>query len=536
MNNKTLQKKSKIKAKGTLVKEEVLSSPITTEVNELTSEGLVKPPSIASSAKKIKKKISIETKEAVATIAEMGRNLKKGVLGIKKEEESMKESEVLELKEYYKKTLLKDPKSEQGLSIRSFLENLRDPNLRKARMPEIIETHADISFSDQEVSISGGSFRLARGNWIQIDTGSKERNEILKGVLEELGEPLNQRLSKPSIQPTAFLHYYDSIIEILMSLEGKKAQSIEKKYENQAKLISWLCMAYLEIIEETGQEPVENVQDPSNRPYKSSTGGVCLFKDILLKQTLESTPPEGTPTLTRNDIEKKINSSISSRISTREAAELSCVLAEREIEPFKHKYKRETLFKMRAYLATQFFDHAKVHRAEDSCPEDRLLAQKPRYKTPCVWLVIHRNNQRAEILAVKPTTNVTYWGNPESEKEKYSIVPVLQPDKFWEKINPQVIKDNFLKHQTIITWSVMLFSVATLCLGMFTSLPEGSSSETQVQTASTITNVANETPKEIGKNLEIKEISPNNVGGPYNISVNSPTKKTSLNNKTSMEW
>lgn len=471
--------------------------------------------------------------ETLVEIVEIGKTIKNGIFPPKTEEVlSAKKQE--ELYFAYKTILIKEPPQGKN-ETREFLTQLRDPNLSKARMPEMIESHADISFIEDELTINGGPFRLVRGNWIQMDLGSKAKNETLRLVLEKMGEPSNTRLSKISMRPSTFLYYQTGLLEILQSLDKKKNSTTNKKYENQTRFISWLCMAYLEIIEEQNQDPLENLDLESQRNFKSPSSGIAFFKELLLKQAIEKDAPEGTPNPPQSSIASKVSSSICTKISTGDAVALACVLAEREVEPLKHTYKRETLFKMRAFLASRFFDETKTHRKEDSCLDDKLLSQKPRYKTPCVWLVVNRSNQRSEILAVKPTTNITYWGNPDSEKDKYSIVPINQPQSIWKSIDTAVIKQTIIKHQSLMTAFIVLFSFVILSLGLFTGLPQG---REKPQASSLNSGIFNSSPENniIRKNLEITELSPNNVGGAYNINVNSSSKKKKTSNSNSMEW
>jgi hypothetical protein len=479
-------------------------------------------------------------KEVLGEIVDIGVNIKKGLFA-SQEKQSLNELEKTELLKAYKETLSKTYETKQGRIISEYVSQLRDPNLSKGKLPEIIESHIDISYIEEEVTISGGPFRLARGNWIQIDLGCKDKNDTLRLALEELDEPTNPRLSKVSILPTTFLKRFNAIIEILRGLEKKKTSTTDKKYENQANLISWLCMAYLEILEEESLEPSDDISKPTGRPYKSQNTGIPFFKTCLLKQSTEEVAPEGTPIVDSKAIKHKVASSISTNISTKEAVELSCILAEREIEPFKHSYKRETLFKMRAYLTSKFFEEAKTHRHDGDSIDDHILTQKPRYKTPCVWLVVHRNNQRSEILAVKPTSNVSYWGNPDSEKEKYSIIPINQPQRIWDSINTKAIKKQLIKHQTPITLGVVLFSLLSVSLGLFAEMPSGSDSKQRVTNLTTQRGPFEEeglkpSTNVLEKSLEISEISPNNVGGTYDMNVNTPVKNKVTSKSNSMEW
>lgn len=520
MNNKIIQPKKTSPRQGSKSK---------------TVDSIAEEATISNPLKKQRgrpKKLTV-AKEAFEGIVKIGKTFKKGFFS-PKAERSLNKKEKEDTLSTYKTLLCQEPKTQHALLTRCFLKELRGANLSKGKMPGIIESHADISYADNEINISGGAFRLIRGNWIQIDLGSKDENEALKTTLEQLGHPTNQKLSKVSLLPSSFLYHFEGLLKILSSINKKKNSSADKKYENQARLISWLSMAYLEIIDEQNQEPPDDLEKPSQRPFRSSSSGLALFKEILLKQAIESQAPEGTPTISNSLITSKVAQSISTKISTKEAVDLACILAEREIEPLKHTYKRETLFKMRAYLTSKFFEESKKHRNEEASPDDKILSQKPRYKTPCVWLVINRHNQRAEVIAIKPTTNVSYWGNPESEKDKYSIIPINQPQSIWDSIDTQAIKQNLVKHQTPITWAVVLFSIASLSLGMFTELPKKENSAPFTQkppiTKTSMTNLGLE------KNLEVGEISPNNVGGAYSMQVNKPTKKTITSNSNSVEW
>jgi hypothetical protein len=509
-----------------------------------TEEAPTKVTADTNTKKPRKTKKTAMAKQTLENILEISKTVKKGIFPPKS---LQKDSTKIEgdLLENYKAILRKTPVTKLGQVAKSFLSELRDQKLKEGKMPEVIESHADISYIEDEINISSGPLRLARGNWIQLDLGSKEANEQLKTALEELGEPTNPKLSKISMLPTTFLMRNEAILEILRNSEPKNSTTF-KKYENQVKVLSNLCMAYLEVVEEGLQDPPENATTASTRPYKAACDAVAFFKKILLDQAVGQSIQDGAPNPSDKEIASKVKNSISTTISTKEAVELSCILAEREIEGFKHSYKRETLFKMRAFLASKFFNEAKKYRGEQECPEDRILGEKPRYKTPCVWLVLHRNNQRSEVLAVKPTTNVSYWGNPDSEKDKYSIVPINQPQNIWDKFNKQVITEKIVKHQSSLTWGLVIFSILCLSIGMFAELPEKRNaplsdginqpqSQTQSQTQ-TQTQKPAEQNNMIEKPLDISEISPNNVGGAYSMRVNTPAKNKAISKSNSVEW
>jgi hypothetical protein len=511
---------------------------------------------IATRVKIIKDKLPKLAKTKVSEIVAITKTLKQDLVKVaRKNEDNTKEEDTAALKKKYLVLLGQQPKSNLAIEAREFLKGLREQNLSNAlgsKMPEVVESHVDISFAEEEISVNGGPFRLARGNWIQLDLGKKEKTDALKQALESLKEPSNKKLTKVSMLPSSFLFHLEAILEVLnLNTNGEEPLSAaEKKCLNQIKLLTWLCMAYLEILEEKGQEPPENLEDlnrMTHRPYKSPTSPIGFFKTILLNQAVEEEKPVGTPDIKDSEITLRVAQSISTKISTREAVELSCILAEREIESLKHSYKRESLFKIRAFLASKFFEKVKKHRGDQDCQADRLLSQKPRYKTPCVWLVVNRNNQRSEVIAVKPTTNVAYWGNPDSESERYSIIPINQPQSIWDSFDARAIKEGVIKHQTMITWLVVAFSMLSLSLGVFTELPkeernyekynsiaEEAPGETQNNGLILTTNSSDE--ESMKKNLDIKEISPNNVGGEFNININSPQKKKVMANSNSVEW
>lgn len=498
-----------------------------------TKEAAAKEASLKPQPKKRgrPKKLSI-AKDAMATIAELSQSIKTGLLSRLPtgEQKPLDQKEVDKLSELYKSMLEQAPKNKLGKLCQDHLSQLRDSNLSKARMPEIIESHADISMLNESININGGYLRLARGNWVQIDLGSKERNAILKEVMQKMGEPINAKHTRTSILPTTFLKRIDGILAIIESLNPTASNAEKRDNENQTTLISWACMAYLEIIEEQGQEPPEDVAKPSQRPYKEANNGIALLKNLILEQANESVPPEGTPVIEEAEIRRKIQSSVSIGFTTREAAELSCVFAERELEAFKHSFRRETLFKMRAFLSSKFFEIAKQYRAEGGCPSDKILTQKPRYKTPCVWLVINRDNQRCEILPLKPTTNVTYWGNPDSEKDKYSIVAIEQPQTIWDSIDIKALKQSFIKHQSLVSWSVALVSLFIVALGSLVKLP-GSHNQSQQKV-----DVAIEQDDLSPMNFDLSENLANNTKGNYSLNIKNPSNKNSTSKQNSMEW
>jgi hypothetical protein len=549
MNKELTKKRSKSTKRGTDVRAiEGLETPIPNNEELPTLEK--KEKSISGKVRSIKNKLPKIAKDKVSEIVEITKTLKRDLVkATSKPKDATEEEITASLKKEYLDLLGNSPKFTLAKETREFLKELRERNLSDptgSKMPEVVESHIDISFAEEEVNINGGPFRLARGNWIQIDLGKKEKTDALKQALESLGEPNNKKLTKVSILPPSFLFHLETILEVLglnTNKEGRLLSATEKKCLNQVKLLTWLCMAYLEILEEKNQEPPDDLSKISQRPYKSPTSPIGFFKTILLNQAVENEKPVGTPDIKESDITVKVAQSISTKISTREAVELSCILAEREIESLKHSYKRESLFKIRAFLASKFFEKVKEHRGDQDCQADMLLSQKPRYKTPCVWLVVNRNNQRSEILAVKPTTNVTYWGNPDSESERYSIVPINQPQSIWDSFDAKAIKEGMIKHQTMLTWLVVAFSILSLGLGVFAELPkedrdykkyDGTSGKNQDNGLVVTTNSSEE--GFIKKDLDIKEISPNNVGGEFNININSPQKKKVMANSTSVEW
>jgi hypothetical protein len=406
-------------------------------------------------------------RKSVGESAKRTMNVLKGIIspvGAKEAltaEERTKENEEI-------RTCLGKPRepSALGRECLSFLSELREENIRMGRSPDRIESHADLQKLEDVINLGGSHLKLAKGNWIQLDLGDKERNEILKEALVECGETINERLTKPSVGPAGFLKRIDSLLEILERNQTEKTQS--RKLTNQARVLSWATMALLEIWEEGSEDPLEDATGKSTRGDRYGKEGVQLFKRLLLEQSLEEEPPTDTPRLSEKEMEDRLGLHGRRELTAAEAAYLAAVCAELELEKFKSSKKRETLFKMRAWMASRFYEVAKKHREAGHSKSDFILPQKPRYKTPCLFLARHKHHERTELVAIKPRENVAYWGNPESEKETYALVRVQQEEKksLWEKLRPkpEMVKAKVLEYQVWIAWAAVL-ATALLFLG-----------------------------------------------------------------------
>lgn len=208
-----------------------------------------------------------------------------------------------------------------------------------------------------------------------------------------------------------------------------------------------ICESYLEILEESGLEPLERGDDHSGRQPKWNPE-VAFWKNRLLNQEDEK-PPKGMPTPTKNEMDKACEAEVKGKLSNGDAVQLAVILAERCLKPLQKGKRRETLYRMRCELASQYFEHLKNWR-EDGHPADRILKAKPRYKTPCLMLVRHPSNEHMEVVTVAAQTAITYWGNPEAEPENHEIVRYEGRTCSWTAELPKALKSRNAKRSLLL--------------------------------------------------------------------------------------
>jgi hypothetical protein len=347
--------------------------------------------------------------------------------------------------------------------ISDFLISLRDYNLKAQRMPEAIESHCDLCDLDDKINLGAYGLRPARGNWIIIDTGSKQKNEILLDLIKQKSLEYNSRLVLPSLSPIGFLTKAGTILRLLSDEGPERTKGASKRLYNHGRLLVYACMAYLEIIDEEGRTAVLDVDQEPTRPpttHKANTE-IAWFKTELIKQSKKESLFEqyDLKEIGDNEIEARINFNGRGDLTSQEVISLASRLSEELLIPYKQSKKRETLFKMRAVLTSKIFDKIKGHRKQGLSMNDCILPEKPRYKTTCLWFVRNSIDSRPEILPVETSTNLYYWGNPNSEKELHAIVPVYKQKRFWN-VDPQEVKTKIIENQSWLSW----FAVGILSL------------------------------------------------------------------------
>jgi len=351
--------------------------------------------------------------------------------------------------------------------IAAFLECLKDYNLKNNRMPEAIESHCDISDLDEIVNLAAYGLKPARGNWLIVDLGSKQKNEVFQEVIKEALLEHNPRLVLPSLSPIGFLTHINSILKLIEQEGPERAKSASKRIQNHAKLLSYACMAYLEIIDEESQPPCPDVDDEPMDwdSRKKKLGGInsatAWLKAELLNQSKAAIVDKEVIDISEETISSKINFSGMGNLTNHEAIAISSRIAEELLIPYKQKRKRESLFKLRAALASKVFEQVKKHRKKELSENDRILPEKPRYKTNCLWFVRNTKDLRQEVLPVETSTNIYYWGNPNSEKDLHAIIPIIKPKKMWKiNIDREEIKTKIIENQSWLSW----FAVGVLSL------------------------------------------------------------------------
>lgn len=343
--------------------------------------------------------------------------------------------------------------------VEEFLNSSRSPEIKKGELPSHIESHAEIEPLAE--ALRPGDVTLLKGNRIAIDLGDKEKNTSLREKLEERGLLADPRLVGPTVTPAGYLKTLPAI-----STEILKNKTDRDRQKSAAKLqaICNICLAYVEVIDECGQEPTESADETSTRPSRRSAA-VAYAKIEILNQTKSDPWPTDCPILDPSQIKKQVSAECRSEITTGEACQLACILAEREIAGLRHSKKRETLFRMRAHLAHLFFEETKKFR-KGAHPDDFLCPQKPRYKTSCIMLVRHPKHERSEVVLVKPQSSIDYWGNPEAEKATHALVA----QKEETKISP--VKVYITKHPNLVPLAILIAIGLLIQIGLMLYLPK----------------------------------------------------------------
>jgi hypothetical protein len=396
--------------------------------------------SIASIREKIAPKKSIIEKEQVWTTDERN-NFKRTVQQILKR---------------------KDSDFEIKGEIEQLLSCLQDYSLKEHRMPEAIESHAEISELDNTINLAAYGLKPARGNWIICDLGSKQKNECLIEALKEMGLEHNSRLVLPSLSAIGFIANVGNILNLMISEGPERTKAASKRITNHAKLLCYACMAYIEIIEEQAKQPCPDVDEAtqtSHRFTRVPNSPISWLKKELLKQTYTNKDEKDLNSITDEEIKNKINFNGAGDLNNHEAIAITCRISEELLIPLKQKRKRETLFKLRAILASRIFEEVKKYRKGELSQLDHVLPEKPRYKTGCLWFVKHAKDLPPEVIPVETSTNLYYWGNPNSEKDLHAIVPLVTRKRQWT-FKKEDLKTTLVENQSWLSW----FAVGVLSL------------------------------------------------------------------------
>lgn len=298
--------------------------------------------------------------------------------------------------------------TQAGAKFAAWLAQTECPLMRAGKMPDAPESHADIE--PETLGLRPGDASVVRGNRIAI---SCPNSEVAAGLAQKTGG--EQKGDTLTVECVGFLKHF-ILLANACNKPGKTGEKVMAKFIRLGEI----CSAYLEILDEMGGEPLPNADEFSNRKPKWDPARAAIKASLLLQADKEKVV-EGTPLLSPEEIQDKAKKECRPELSTGEALQLAVILAERELAGMKTSRKRETLLKMRAQLASAFFEACKGYR-KDGHPGDRVLPQKPRYKTPCVVLIRHPKNEHVEVVCINPQSSISYWGNPEAEKEKHAII------------------------------------------------------------------------------------------------------------------
>jgi len=309
--------------------------------------------------------------------------------------------------------------SEMVRTAKAFLQNSRSARIKQGLMPETPESHAEIE--PLFAGLRPGDISALKGNRLTIDPADKSHVPLLKELLAKCGTEAPGRSTGPTTTPAGFLYHLEDIYRIT----GKDSPRMQEKTAGKLKHTAEICMAYLEILEEMELEPLPNGDEFSHRASRDNAG-VAAAKEALLAQSFADPEPEGTPVVSAASIQEELSGECKPGMTTGEALQIAVILAERKLEHLRSSKKRETLFKMRCHLAHKYFEATKKLRKEGH-RGDMVLPQKPRYKTPCVVLVRHPAFEHAEVVCIQPQSALSYWGNPEAEKETHAIIRSKQP-------------------------------------------------------------------------------------------------------------
>lgn len=296
---------------------------------------------------------------------------------------------------------------------REFLKGSRNEKIKKGLMPDTPESHAEIK--PLFAGLRPGDVAPLKGNRLSIDPEEKEDAKFLKELFKQHGTAASGRTTAPATTPAGFLFHLEDICR----LTAKPTADGQEKTAAKLRKTAEICMAYLEILEETEQNPLPNGDEFSFRT-KRHNAAVGAAKTELLAQSLAEPVPEGTPRVSPEAMASEVGED-NGGITTGDAVQMAVIFAERHLKPLSKERKRETLFRMRSRLAHDYFELTKKLRREGH-PDDCLLPQKPRYKTPCVMLVRHPVHEHCEVVCIQPQSALSCWGNPEAEKADYAIV------------------------------------------------------------------------------------------------------------------
>mgnify|MGYP003585929494 CR=1 FL=1 len=298
--------------------------------------------------------------------------------------------------------------------VKGFLETTRSGRVKRGLMPETPESHADIE--PLFAGLRPGDINALKGNRLTIDPTEKTHVPLLKQLLRQCGTEAVGKAAGPATTPAGFLYHIEDICKVT----AKDSEKMQEKTSAKLTHTAAICMAYLEILEEAGLEPLPNADEFSHRTARFDPE-IGAAKAALLRQSEGEPEPEGMPPLDESAVASEIEDECRSGMTTGEAFQIAVIHAERRLEHLRSAKKRETLFKMRCHLTHKFFEVTKKMRKEGH-PADTVLKQKPRYKTPCIMLVRHPAYEHCEVVSIQPQSALSYWGNPDAEKETHAIV------------------------------------------------------------------------------------------------------------------
>lgn len=504
------------------------------------------------------------TKEETATPKPKTRSRKRNTTTILKEEGAKALEALSKLKETVKQPPEK-PKGETPIDIeapiqkdipkecletvqlvKNFLKSCRNDRIKKGLMPDTPESHAEIE--PLFYGLRPGDVNALKGNRLAIEPTNKAHSTLLRELMETCGTTAPGRATaSPTTTPAGFLFH----IEDICRLTAKPAVKPQEKTTIKLRRTAEACIAFLEILEEAECEPLPNGDEFSHRP-KRYNPAVAALKADLLEQSSNEIPPPETPSVTDEEIAAETKLECREGMTTGDALQMAVILAERKIEQFRSTRKRETLFRMRCWLAHKYFEHTKKLR-KDGHPADQIIRQKPRYKTPCVLLVRHPIYEHAEVVCIQPQSAVSYWGNPETEKDTHAVVRSTHQPEEETGIVARVKKSEGFARAT--RWIIAGILIQLLALGIYTGVQAIKTATNKKDMDATAQNMETESKPAPLEKEELQIQTPwaietteptlqpiaADIGAPPNENINASNQNPNPNTKrevnaTAIEW